>query len=265
MPRLRIEGLERDLEASADEDVRKACVKGHVNLFWSGWARVFNCRGIGLCGACPVRVVQANGGLPPRTKHEARRLANKPDDWRLACQVKVRSDLRIEPFPMVDVEERFGAEAVRRAKMEPENREDLFQKERDQRLQARRAEVKEFLATRKKRRSKLVGFFMKRLKKDEGEEAEAKKKEEKKGGLAGKLRKPGKKKEEGEQAAKKEKKPSRSKKKSKKGDEPMEQAGQKPEEGPGNKPAKKKGFKLGKGKGKKKEAPTSAGGAKGGD
>jgi ferredoxin len=234
MPKLRIEGLERDLEAQPGQDVRKVCIQGHVNLFWSPWARLFNCRGIGLCGACPVRLLEANG-VSPRTKKEEKRLANKPHDWRLACQTKLQGDMTIEAFPQVSPEEAVGAEAVRRAQMEESERGELLEKEKKERLEARQAVVSEVLADKKKRRSKLFGFIAKRIKKtegDEGDKGDKKPKKEKKakkeGGLAGRLRK----KKAGDEVDKKPEKKTPDDK----------EVGSK----------QKKGFKLGKG-GKKRE------------
>lgn len=248
MPKLRIEGLERDLDVPKGANLNEACQKSHVNLFWSQWARMFNCRGIGLCGACPVRVLEGAEKLHAPTKKEVKRLRKRPEDFRLACQVKLEADLSIEPFPLKSIREELGKEPLRRALMEPEEREELFQKEREARLEARRVKVEEFLETRKKRRSKIVGFFMKRFKKDDSEEGEDKKKDGKKkgGGLAARLRK----KDEGDEGAKK--KPAKEKKEKKE-----KKAG-------GGEGKGKGGFKLGK-RGKKKEAAEQEGGERGGE
>ncbi len=123
MPSVRIRGLEETIEAQPGATLLDACKKNRVNLFWGPWARALNCRGRGLCAACKVAVVEGADTLPPRTKHETRRLAGKPAHWRLACELPVTQDLAIQPFPRVAVAERVLPEALRRAKLSPEQRQ----------------------------------------------------------------------------------------------------------------------------------------------
>ncbi|MFK7986648.1 MAG: 2Fe-2S iron-sulfur cluster-binding protein [Sandaracinaceae bacterium] len=65
----------------------------------NGGAQRLNCRGLGSCGTCAVRV---HGVVEPvgHTRMEAWRLGFPPHDkrrgLRLACQVRVRGDIRIE-------------------------------------------------------------------------------------------------------------------------------------------------------------------------
>jgi Na+-transporting NADH:ubiquinone oxidoreductase subunit F len=58
------------------------------------------CGGRGTCGVCRIRVLaDAPGLLPTEAAHVGR--AEALDGWRLACQVKVKSDLDIEVPPEI--------------------------------------------------------------------------------------------------------------------------------------------------------------------
>lgn len=63
------------------------------------------CGGKGSCGQCRVRVTQGGGEiLPTEAVHFTRKEIK--DDWRLACQVKVKNDLSIKvPASVLDIKE----------------------------------------------------------------------------------------------------------------------------------------------------------------
>ena len=63
------------------------------------------CGGKGSCGQCRVRVTEGGGQiLPTETVHFSRKEIK--DDWRLACQVKVKEDMKIlVPASALDVKE----------------------------------------------------------------------------------------------------------------------------------------------------------------
>ena len=63
------------------------------------------CGGKGSCGQCPVRVPEGGGQiLPTEAVHFSRK--EMKDDWRLACQVKVKEDMKIlVPESALDVKE----------------------------------------------------------------------------------------------------------------------------------------------------------------
>jgi uncharacterized 2Fe-2S/4Fe-4S cluster protein (DUF4445 family) len=86
------EPVGRRIKVGDDESLLAAAQKGGVAL-----AAV--CGGVGVCGACKVRLV--NGVLtPPRTVEQQ---LFSPEEiskgWRLACQAMPRSDLKIEIPP----------------------------------------------------------------------------------------------------------------------------------------------------------------------
>ncbi len=63
------------------------------------------CGGKGSCGQCRVQVLEGGGEiLPTETVHFSRKEIK--DNWRLACQVKVKQDMKIEvPASALDVKE----------------------------------------------------------------------------------------------------------------------------------------------------------------
>ena len=63
--------------------------------FFNGPMKVLHCWGKGLCGACFVDVVRGADRLPERTAVERRKLRGFPDAVRLACQVRLTSDVTI--------------------------------------------------------------------------------------------------------------------------------------------------------------------------
>ncbi|MDE6073780.1 MAG: 2Fe-2S iron-sulfur cluster binding domain-containing protein, partial [Muribaculaceae bacterium] len=63
------------------------------------------CGGKGSCGQCKVQVFEGGGEiLPTETVHFSRKEVK--DDWRLACQVKVKDNMKIGvPESVLDIKE----------------------------------------------------------------------------------------------------------------------------------------------------------------
>ena len=63
------------------------------------------CGGKGSCGQCKVQVFEGGGDiLPTEAVHFTRKQVK--DDWRLACQVKVKEDMKIGvPASVLDIKE----------------------------------------------------------------------------------------------------------------------------------------------------------------
>ncbi len=66
----------------------------------NGTAKIICCHGMGTCGTCAVKI---EGDVPELTRREKARLAfpphNRKSGLRLACQVKVESDIVVKKFP----------------------------------------------------------------------------------------------------------------------------------------------------------------------
>lgn len=68
----------------------------------NGGAMLINCRGLGTCGTCAVRLRPAEGAHPPtagvreRTRLALPPHAGKDEGLRLACRVRVVGDLAVE-------------------------------------------------------------------------------------------------------------------------------------------------------------------------
>jgi len=54
-------------------------------------AKLTNCNGYGQCATCVVEIVEGLDNLSPRTNFEEKKLKNKPQNYRLACQTLVNS------------------------------------------------------------------------------------------------------------------------------------------------------------------------------
>lgn len=93
MPQVRFEGqlVECPSGTRLRDALRKAGLEPH-----NGESRWFNCKGFGTCGTCAVAI---EGVVPPAGARERARLAFPPHSpqsgLRLACQVRVESDLSV--------------------------------------------------------------------------------------------------------------------------------------------------------------------------
>jgi adenylate cyclase len=92
---------------------------------WAAIPHASVCGGRGRCSTCRVRIVEGADELPPPEEAESRTLARigNPMNVRLACQVRPRGDLRVEPLvrasdTALSGAVRFDAAAVGGAEME---------------------------------------------------------------------------------------------------------------------------------------------------
>ncbi|MEM9693598.1 MAG: 2Fe-2S iron-sulfur cluster-binding protein [Myxococcota bacterium] len=91
--RVRFDG--RELPAVTGANLREVLRRADLALY-NGNAAWANCRGLGTCGTCAVRI---DGEVSPPTSVEKWRLSFPPHrserGLRLACQVEVRGDLSV--------------------------------------------------------------------------------------------------------------------------------------------------------------------------
>jgi ferredoxin len=96
MLKVRFEKENRTIEVGEGENLRIAAIRNKFSIY-PHITKILNCRGRGLCTTCTVQVLE--GKLDPRNETETGKLGNKPDDFRLACQVTVTDDLVVRTNP----------------------------------------------------------------------------------------------------------------------------------------------------------------------
>ncbi len=96
MPKVLAQG--KTVECVVQANLRKVLLDNGVDLY-NGGSQVINCRGLGSCGTCAVKVEgevsvanwrdQTRRSLPPHSP---------TTDLRLACQTQVLGDVRVTKF-----------------------------------------------------------------------------------------------------------------------------------------------------------------------
>ncbi len=96
MPTISFEG--KSIEVTKGANLKKALKKANLSPY-NGISSILNCHGIGSCGTCAVAV---SGLTSEPTKIEKWRLNFPPhktsNKLRLACQVKILGDVKIQKF-----------------------------------------------------------------------------------------------------------------------------------------------------------------------
>ena len=92
----RIHFREDVVECKEGENLLKVLLRERLEVY-NGRAKLFNCRGLGTCGTCAVKIV---GQVSDLTEIEKVRLNLPPhkldDGLRLACQCKVKGDMVVK-------------------------------------------------------------------------------------------------------------------------------------------------------------------------
>ena len=98
MPKVHFIREDKQLDVPEGANLRKFCKSNGIQIYpWH--ARIANCLGNGLCGTCLVRIDDASA-LSARTGQEEIKLGAKfPGEYRLACQSKVKGDVRVLTQP----------------------------------------------------------------------------------------------------------------------------------------------------------------------
>jgi ferredoxin len=96
MPLVQAQG--KTIKCKEGENLRKILLRNGVDLY-NGNAKVINCRGIGSCGTCAVKV----GGLVSEANWRDKTRRSLPPhspttDLRLACQTQVLGDVKVTKF-----------------------------------------------------------------------------------------------------------------------------------------------------------------------
>ena len=94
MPNIEFQG--KIITCEKGENLRKVLLRNKLSPYHSN-AKYVNCRALGTCGTCALKI---EGPISPITKVERWRLNFPPhhieNGLRLACQVKVLGDLKLE-------------------------------------------------------------------------------------------------------------------------------------------------------------------------
>jgi ferredoxin len=80
------------------ENLREKAVQNQIDIY-TFRGKLMNCGGYGQCGMCVVEIVEGIENLTPRTDFENRKLAKKPDNYRLACQTLVNGPISVNTKP----------------------------------------------------------------------------------------------------------------------------------------------------------------------
>ncbi|MBT3365771.1 MAG: (2Fe-2S)-binding protein [Nitrospina sp.] len=96
MLKVHFEKENRTIQVEPGENLRQAAIRNKFSVY-ANIHKILNCRGRGLCTACTVQVIA--GKVEPRNETETEKLAKKPADFRLACQVTVNDDLVVKTHP----------------------------------------------------------------------------------------------------------------------------------------------------------------------
>lgn len=95
MPYISAQG--KTIECASGANLRQVLLQNQIDVY-NGKAAVVNCRGLGTCGTCAVRV---EGEVSEPGWQEKARLALPPhsgNDRRLSCQTQVLGDVRVTKF-----------------------------------------------------------------------------------------------------------------------------------------------------------------------
>ena len=96
MLKVHFEKENRTIQVEPGENLRQAAIRNKFSVY-ANIHKILNRRGRGLCTACTVQVIA--GKVEPRNETETEKLAKKPADFRLACQVTVNDDLVVKTHP----------------------------------------------------------------------------------------------------------------------------------------------------------------------
>ena len=96
MHKVHFERENRTIQVEPGENLRQAAIRNKFSIY-ANIHKVLNCRGRGLCTACSVQII--SGKVEPRNETETAKLAKKPADFRMACQIPVNDDLIVKTHP----------------------------------------------------------------------------------------------------------------------------------------------------------------------
>ncbi|MFN5855475.1 MAG: 2Fe-2S iron-sulfur cluster-binding protein [Pseudanabaenaceae cyanobacterium] len=88
----------KEVIAMDGSNLRLKALEHNIDVY-KFMAKLTNCNGYGQCATCVVEIVEGSEKLSPRTDFENRKLKNKPENYRLACQTMVNGDVTVRTKP----------------------------------------------------------------------------------------------------------------------------------------------------------------------
>jgi ferredoxin len=88
----------KEVIAANGANLRLKALENSVDIY-KIFGKMTNCGGYGQCGTCIVEIVEGLENLSPRTDFEQKKLRNKPDNYRLACQTLVNGPVSVNTKP----------------------------------------------------------------------------------------------------------------------------------------------------------------------
>jgi ferredoxin len=89
---------EKEVIAADGANLRFKALENGIDLY-TFVGKMMNCGGYGQCGTCIVEIVEGQENVSPRTDVENRKLRNRPDSYRLACQTLVNGPISVLTKP----------------------------------------------------------------------------------------------------------------------------------------------------------------------
>lgn len=119
MPKVTFVNEKREIEVPEGANLRKEALKNGVELY-SGPHRYLNCRGLGQCASCRVKIVDGDDKVSRQGLLEKLRLLLGPLTFfarlgnektlRLACKTRIQGDCKVETHPPINMHgEKFWA------------------------------------------------------------------------------------------------------------------------------------------------------------
>jgi len=89
---------DQEIIVAQGANLREKAIQNQIDIY-TFKGKLMNCGGYGQCGTCVVEIVEGMEHLSPRTDFESRKLAKKPDSYRLACQTLVNGAVSVKTKP----------------------------------------------------------------------------------------------------------------------------------------------------------------------
>jgi ferredoxin len=89
---------DKEIIVAQGANMREKAIQNQIDIY-TFKGKLMNCGGYGQCGMCTVEIVDGMDNLSPRTDFESRKLAKKPDSYRLACQTTVNGAVTVKTKP----------------------------------------------------------------------------------------------------------------------------------------------------------------------